>query len=151
MIFAISLKFHKSLKSRPAKLHIIPNETTNKHAILIVKMNVLDMLMEKDLPPELFDAAFTINWRAKHNKFSISFDPINFGWDGKNLYYLAQIVRKYSEKWNLEGESIYLWYYTKEFVDYLINKGLDIDRNRANVNQGYLRKQIALDVISHYK
>ena len=113
--------------------------------------NVLEMLIEADLPDDIFEDAFMINWRAKHAKLSINFDPINFGYDGKNLYYLAQIVRTHNDKWNLEGGSIYLWYYTKEFVQYLMDKGLDIDKNRANVNQGYLRKQIALSVIQHYK
>ena len=97
----------------------------NKNIVItdyIDHTNVLDMLMEKDLPEEIFDKAFLINWRAKNGKFSINFDPINFGWDGQNLYYLAQLVRARNDKWNLEGDSIYLWYYTKEFVDYLINK-----------------------------
>lgn len=126
----------------------------NKNIVImdyIEQKNVLDMLREEDLPDEIFDKAFLMNSRAKRAKVSIDFDPINFGYDGKELYYLTCLVNKHHDKWNLEGESIFLWFYTKDLVNYLINKGLDIDKSRANVNQGYLNKKISLTVVQYYR
>jgi len=113
--------------------------------------NVMEMLMEGELPEELYEKVFIMNWRAKHGKFSIHFDPVKFGWDGKELYYLSQLARNYSEKWNLEKDSIFLWFYTKDFVNYLMEKGLDIDQKRANTSQGYVNKQLSLTVVKYYR
>ena len=112
---------------------------------------VLDMLLKEDLSEEIIEKVFNVNWYVRNGKLSIDFKPENFKLYKDKLCYLPLICGKYNEKYLFQNQDIWFWFYTKDFVNYIINKGIKVDQNRANVNQAALNKNIALMVVKYYK
>lgn len=112
---------------------------------------VLDVLLENDLPDEYFSAIFIDNWYMKSAKILLSFDPTNYKFYENKLYYLPQIFENYDEKKTFEKVGIWYWFYCREFTKYLDTKGIAIDQKRADVEQSYINKKIALTVVKHYR
>jgi len=112
---------------------------------------VLDVLLEKDLPEEFFNDIFIDNWYMKNAKILLSFDPKNYKYYEKKLYYIPQIFEKYDEKKTFEKIGIWYWFYCREFTKYLDANGINIDHKRADVDQSLINKSIALTVVKYYR
>ncbi len=112
---------------------------------------VLDVLLQNDLPEEYFPAIFIDNWYMKSAKILLSFDPMDYKFYEDKLYYLPQIYDSYDEKKTFEKAGIWYWFYCREFTKYLDAKGIAVDQKRANVEQSFINKKIALTVVKHYR
>jgi len=126
----------------------------DKHIVIsefIEGKTVLSLLLENDLKDEIFEKVFYINWYVRNAKFSIDFDPANFLWNGENLYYISENYGKFEDKKNLEKTKIFLWFYSSDFVKYLMAKGIQVDTKRANVEPAVINKKVALTVVKFFR
>ena len=92
---------------------------------------------------------FTINYYAKFEKMVLNHHPDNYKYDGKKLYYLPFEFREYKGQDTFASEGIKYWFYTKELVDYLKEKGLPYDEKRIG-NEYQRNKEMALMAVKYY-
>ena len=111
--------------------------------------NILDILVEKDLPEEILEEVFTINYYAKFEKMVLNHHPDEYKYDGKKLYYLPFEFREFKDKDTFATDGIKLWFYTKELVNYLKEKGLPYDEKRIG-NEFARNKEMALMAVKYY-
>lgn len=111
--------------------------------------NVLDLLIQKDLPEEIIEEIFTINYYAKFEKMVLNHHPDNYKYDGKKLYYLPFEFQEYKGKDTFAEEGIKYWFYTKELVNYLKEKGFPYDEKRIG-NEYARNKEMALMAVKYY-
>lgn len=111
---------------------------------------VLDTLKESELDELVYDNAFKANWYAKHEKVAVSWDPLYWVISGEKLYYLGSILGKFKENDSFEKEGIFLWLYSKDFIQYLMNHGIRVDESRKNETVA-ANKKIALTVVKYYR
>ena len=112
---------------------------------------VLEDLMKSDLTEDYFELIFKANWFVKKNKLAVNFAPENWKLSNGKLFYLGPICGEFDEnKHFFEKDSLRLWFYTKDFVRYLVKLGLPVDKNRVPDNEAMVNKQMALTVIKYY-
>lgn len=126
----------------------------DKNAYVVVMQyvegdNILDILVEKDLPEEILEEVFTINYYAKFEKMILNHHPDEYKYDGKKLYYLPFEFREFKDKDTFATDGIKLWFYTKELVNYLKEKGLPYDEKRIG-NEFARNKEMALMAVKYY-
>ena len=126
----------------------------DKNAYVVVMQyvegdNILDILVEKDLPEEILEEVFTINYYAKFEKMVLNHHPDEYKYDGKKLYYLPFEFREFKDKDTFATDGIKLWFYTKELVNYLKEKGLPYDEKRIG-NEFARNKEMALMAVKYY-
>jgi|GEM_PF-627754 hypothetical protein len=114
-------------------------------------LTALDDLLKDDLPEEYFAQIFAFNWYMKNAKILLNFDPKNYKFYEKRLYYIPQLFEKYDEKKTFEKAGIWYWFYCREFTKYLETNGIAIDQKRADIEQAAINKKIALTVVKHYR
>ncbi len=111
--------------------------------------NIFDMLIEKDLPENIYEAIFYMNFLAKREKMALDYRPEFFKFDGKKLYYLPFAYLDYNGKDRFANEDIKLWFYTKDFINYLKEKNLPYDESRLG-NEYAKNKEMALMAVKYY-
>ena len=111
--------------------------------------NMLDLLIQSDLKEELIAMVFEINYLAKIEKMAINFYPDQFKYDGKKMYYLPFTYHEFKGQDMFPQEGIKYWFYTKELVEYLKQKGLPYDEKRIG-NTYQRNKEMALMAIKYY-
>ena len=126
----------------------------DKNAYVVVMQyvegdNILDIIVEKDLPEEILEEVFTINYYAKFEKMILNHHPDEYKYDGKKLYYLPFEFREFKDKDTFATDGIKLWFYTKELVNYLKEKGLPYDEKRIG-NEFARNKEMALMAVKYY-
>lgn len=112
--------------------------------------NVLDDLMKNDLSERYFELVFKANWFVKKEKLGISYDPILWKLSNDKLFYLGSLNNNFDENTSFEKQSMWLWFYSKEFAKYLIKNSLPVNKGRINDNEAALNKKIALTVVKYY-
>lgn len=111
---------------------------------------VLDMLIKDNLPEEILQMVFQMNYYAKVEKMAINFMPDEYKYDGKKLYYLPFTYLEYKGKDSFTSEGIKYWFYTRDLVKYLKEKGLPYSEKRIG-NEFAMNKEMALMTIKYYK
>lgn len=111
---------------------------------------VFDTLREKDLPDELYEQLFNMNWLARANRILLLFDTKNFIFKENQLYYMPFTFDVYTKEKDLSQRDIYYWFYTKQFRERLIALNLPIDKSRIK-NEYEQNKEIVLKVVKYYR
>ena len=111
---------------------------------------VLDMLREKDLDEKIIEQAFILNYKARINRLRLNFDPINFIYKDNKLYYTPFTFTQYEREEDFTQKEFRLWFYTAEFKNYLIEKGLPVDKSRIK-NEYERNKEIVLLVVKYFR
>ena len=111
---------------------------------------VFDLLRQKDLDEKIIEQAFILNYKARINRLRLDFNPTSFIFDGEKLYYTPFTFTEYIRDEDFTQKEIRLWFYTTEFKNLLIEKGLPIDKSRMK-NEYERNKEIVLLVVKYFR
>lgn len=112
-----------------------------KSPLISLKDGPLDEVFYKNI----FHIAFT----SKFEGLNLDFKPDNFLLVKDKLVYLSTSFKKYKEEENFVNTDMRLWFYTKEFSEYLKSKGLEADNSRIKPEYE-INKEIVLTTIKYY-
>ncbi len=112
--------------------------------------NCLDMLVKGDLDDDVYEGIFLIACYARHEGYTLNYDPSNFKMYKGTLYYLKFDLFPYQEKEAFQLQGVRLWVYTKEFVQLLKEKGIPQDLKRLKP-EFETNKDIVLLTVKHYR
>lgn len=109
-----------------------------------------DDLVEKDTDDKTFEQLFMMNFKARVNNLRLDFHPDKFKLRDGVLYYLPFTFEAYVRSEDFSEKELRLWFYTKEFKDLLIEKGIKLDNSRG-MNDFAMNKQIVLTVVKYFR
>ena len=112
--------------------------------------NVFDLLLKSDLSEKIIEKMFLMSYFAKLDHHLIDFDPINYKYDGDELYYLSTHFEPYKEDHNFAMYGIKYWLYTKDFKALAMERGYDVDLKRLKPDYE-LNKQMVLLTCKYYR
>ena len=110
---------------------------------------VLDMLRKEDLKEVIYEKIFLLAYMARVERKALNFDPENFKFDGKEIYYMSEELYDFNDETKFVNKGIRLWFYTREFADLLKEKGLEVDKSRIRPDYE-TNKQIVLMTCKYY-
>ena len=111
---------------------------------------VFDRLQKEDLDEKLIEQVFMLNYKARINRIRLDFNPSNFIISNDKLYYTPFTFTQYIRDEDFTQKEIRLWFYTAEFKNLLIEKGLPIDQSRLK-NEYERNKEIVLLVVKYFR
>ena len=109
-----------------------------------------EMLQKADLDEKIIEQVFLINYKARLSGLRLDFDPRKFIYQDEKLYYTAFTFSQYYREEDFTQKEIRLWFYTNEFKNLLIEKGLPIDQSRMK-NEYERNKEIVLTVVKYFR
>ena len=112
--------------------------------------NCLDLLLKGDLSEEVLQLMFKAFWYARNDRMALDMKPENFVYTNGKLYYMPFNVEKFVNNDNFVQRDIRLWFFTKEFVRYCHDKGIDVDESRLKSDYE-TNKNIALMTVKYYR
>lgn len=136
-------------------LHALPRFKDKKQFIVVEDYlqgkNVLDLLLEKDLEDVLYEQLFKMNLLARMVHINLEYNPDNFIFtDEKKLYYISTKIERYNDDTCLTKKYIRLWFYTKELLTYLNDKGIEGDENRLK-EDFVINREVVLKTVKYYR
>ena len=125
-----------------------------KNARAVVELvegnTVFDDLRDHDLDEKIIEQVFIVNYKARMNRLRLDFNPEKFIYKNDKLYYLPFTFTNYVREEDFTQKEIRLWFYTTEFKNLLIEKGLPIDQSRLK-NEYERNKEIVLTVVKYFR
>ena len=112
--------------------------------------NCLDLLIKGDLSEEVLQLMFKAFWYARNDRMALDMKPENFVYTNGKLYYMPFNVEKFVNNDNFVQRDIRLWFFTKEFIKYYHDKGIDVDESRLKSDYE-TNKNIALMTVKYYR
>lgn len=88
------------------------------------------LIIKGPLDESIYEQVFAMNWYAKNSRMRLDFSIDKWILVNNKLYYLSYKNEVYEKKKDFTQVEVYLWFYTKNLVQYLKKKGLPIDENR---------------------
>ena len=111
---------------------------------------VFDLLQKEDLNEKIIEQVFILNYKARINRIRLNFDPVNFIFKDNKLYYTPFTFTQYDREEDFTQKEIRLWFYTNEFKNKLIEKGLPVNQSRMK-NEYERNKEIVLTVVKYFR
>lgn len=110
----------------------------------------LQDLLEADLPEEVIEQLFKTFWYAKNDLMMLDYKPENFKFVNGKLYYLPFRMSKYVNNESFIQKDMLLWFFTKDFVKYCHEQGIDADQKRLKSDYE-TNKNKALMTVKYYR
>ena len=112
--------------------------------------NCFDMLLKDSLPEEVLELMFKAYWYARNDRMALDMKPDNFVYTDGKLYYMPFKYEKFVSNDKFVQQDIRLWFFTKEFIKYCHDKGIDVDQSRLKSDYE-TNKNIALMTVKYYR
>jgi len=112
--------------------------------------NCLQLLAKEELPEEIIKLMFIAFWYARNDRMALDMKPDNFVFNNGKLYYMPFKVEKFTTNDNFVQRDIRLWFFTKDFVKYCHEKGIDVDQSPLKSDYE-TNKTIALMTVKYYR
>ena len=112
--------------------------------------NCLDLLKSGELSEEILQLMFRAFWYARNDRIVLDMKPDNFVYANGKLYYMPFKVEKFTTNDNFVQHEIRLWFFTKDFVKYCHDKGIDVDQSKLKSDYE-TNKNIALMTVKYYR
>ena len=112
--------------------------------------NCLDLLKSGELSEEVLQLMFRAFWYARNDRIALDMKPDNFVYANGKLYYMPFKVEKFTTNDNFVQHEIRLWFFTKDFVKYCHDKGIDVDQSKLKSDYE-TNKNIALMTVKYYR
>ena len=112
--------------------------------------NVFDMLQKAPLPEQVLELMFKAYWYARNDRMALDMKPENFVYADGKLYYIPFKYEKFVSNDTFVQRDIRLWFFTKEFVKYCHDKGIDVDQSQLKSDYE-TNKNIALMTVKYYR
>ena len=110
----------------------------------------LELLLREDLPEQAIELLFKTFWYARDDRMMLDFKPECFKCTNGKLYYLPFKYQKYVNNESFIQNDIRLWFFTKDFIKYCHDKGIDVDQTRLKSDYE-TNKSIALMTVKYYR
>ena len=107
-------------------------------------------LQNGELPEQVIEALFKTFWYAKNDRLGLDYRPDNFVFSNNKLYYMPFKVGKFDNKDTFVQEDTRLWFFTKEFVKYCHDQGIDVDMSHLKSDYE-TNKNITLMIVKYYR
>ena len=107
-------------------------------------------LLNGSLPEEVLSQLFKTFWYARNDLMDLDYKPENFKYVDGKLYYLPFKVSKFTNKESFLQQDLRLWFFTKEFIKYCHEKGIDVDQSKLKSDYE-TNKSIALMTVKYYR
>lgn len=107
-------------------------------------------LLEHDLEEKVIEDLFIQNWNARSHKLRLDFNPQSFKIVNNELVYMTYLFRDYKREEDFTNNEVWLWFYTKKFVDLLIKQGIKIEKTRL-LPENERNKQVVLQVVKYFR
>lgn len=112
--------------------------------------SALTALIEGPLSDRYFDEIFSNSFFAKMEKMNLNYCPENWIMMNDKLYYINIEISQFTKEESFTEKYIRLWFYTKEFINYLNDLGIEADSTR--LKQEYaINKEIVLTTCKFYR
>ena len=113
--------------------------------------NCFDILKEKGaLPEEVLELMFKAYWYARNDRMALDMKPDNFVYTDGKLYYTPFKYEKFVSNDTFVQRDLRLWFFTKDFVKYCHDKGIDVDQSQLKSDYE-TNKNIALMTVKYYR
>ena len=113
--------------------------------------NCFDILKEKGaLPEEVLELMFKAYWYARNDRMALDMKPDNFVYTDGKLYYMPFKYEKFVSNDTFVQRDLRLWFFTKDFVKYCHDKGIDVDQSQVKSDYE-TNKNIALMTVKYYR
>ena len=112
--------------------------------------NCLELLKTAPLSEDILCLMFKAYWYAKADRMALEMKPDNFVYANGKLYYLPFTYQKFVSNDNFVQNDIRLWFFTKEFIKYCHDKGIDVDQSQLKSDYE-TNKNIALMTVKYYR
>ena len=132
------------------KCHIYDKKTRIAVMDYIEGNNCLEELLNGDLPEAAIEQLFKTFWYAKNDLMALDFKPDNFKFVNGKLFYLPFKTSKYTSKDFFLQQDLRLWFFTKEFINYCHEKGIDVDQSKLKSDYE-TNKAVALMTVKYYR
>ena len=107
-------------------------------------------LQNGELSEQVIEALFKTFWYAKNDRLGLDYKPDNFVFSNNKLYYMPFKVGKFDNKDTFVQEDTRLWFFTKEFVKYCHDQGIDVDMSHLKSDYE-TNKNITLMIVKYYR
>ena len=112
--------------------------------------NCFEILKLAPLPEPIIEMMFKAFWYARNDRLELDMKPDNFVYANNKLYYMPFKYQKFVSNDNFVQRDIRLWFFTKEFVKYCHDKGVDVDQSQLKSDYE-TNKNIALMTVKYYR
>ena len=112
--------------------------------------NCLDLLKKDELSEEIIRLMFIAFWYARNDRLALDMKPDNFVFSNGKLYYMPFKVEKFTTNDNFVQRDLRLWFFTKDFVKYCHDKGIDVDQSHLKSDYE-TNKNITLMTVKYYR
>ena len=110
----------------------------------------LDTLLGGELPEPAIECLFKTFWYAKNDRLALDYSPENFKFVNSKLYYIPFKYSKFVNNESFIQHDIRLWFFTKDFIKYCHDKGVDVDQSHLKSDYE-VNKSIALMTVKYYR
>ena len=110
----------------------------------------LEALLGGELPEMAIELLFKTFWYAKNDRMALDYRPENFKFVNAKLYYLPFKYSKFVSNDSFIQNDIRLWFFTKDFIKYCHEKGIDADQSHLKSDYE-VNKSIALMTVKYYR
>lgn len=110
----------------------------------------LELLKLGEIPEHILKLMFNAFWYARNDRMALDMKPDNFVYSNGKLYYMPFSVGKFTTNDNFVQHDIRLWFFTKDFVKYCHDKGIDVDQSKLKSDYE-TNKNIALMTVKYYR
>ena len=109
-----------------------------------------DTLLGGELPEQAIELLFKTFWYAKNDRLALDYTPENFKFVNGKLYYIPFKYSKFVNNESFIQHDIRLWFFTKDFIKYCHDKGIDVDQSHLKSDYE-VNKSIALMTVKYYR
>lgn len=110
----------------------------------------LTSLLGGSVPEPAIALLFKTFWYAKSDRLALDYRPDNFIFANGKLYYLPFKVGIFESNESFIQNDIRLWFFTKDFIKYCHELGIDADTSRL-LSDYEINKGIALMTVKYYR
>ena len=110
----------------------------------------LEALLGGELPESALEKLFLTFWYARNDRMELNYQPDNFIFTNGKLYYLPFVYKKYTNNEQFVQKDIRLWFFTKDFIKYCHDKGIEVDESHLKSDYE-INKNIALMTVKYYR
>lgn len=110
----------------------------------------LEALLGGEIPESAIEKLFLTFWYARNDRMELNYQPDNFIFTNGKLYYLPFAYKKYTNNEQFIQKDIRLWFFTKDFIKYCHDKGIEVDESHLKSDYE-INKSIALMTVKYYR
>lgn len=148
--YALSIKKLSNTGVKTPKLYFIDKKSGFIVREYIDGETIDKIIAREDLDEDVYRQLFINAYMAKISRITLDYQIDNWVIADKTLYYVSDRYMPFKEEKDLVKGFLRYWFKTKELVEFLRKKGLNIDKNRVK-DEYSTNKEMVLMTCKYYK